>query len=154
MNTAEPGWGRPRGRARGFTLMEVMVALGVLALGIGGVLAMFTGAAAIHRRALDETAAAIIAESAAAEFRAEFNADAVRAEASADVSRRKYQDPVAVEREPVPGFPLYSCSLRPTVLERERQTGRAVQVYLEVAVVWQRRGAPHEEVYRTILFRE
>ena len=130
------------------------MALGVLTMGIGGVLAMFMGAAAAHRRSLDETAAAIIAESTMAELRAEFNADTVRAEASADVGRRKYQDPVATEGEPVPGFPLYSCSVRPTVLERERQTGRAVQAYVEVAVIWQRRSKPREEVYRTILFRE
>ncbi len=119
-----------------------MVALGIFALGIGGVLAMFMGAAATHRRALDETVAAIVAEGAMAEVRAGF-------------CRNGFVEPVLSDGpEPAPGFPLFSYRTATTVLEREPSSGRAVQAYVEVTVIWQRQGNRREEVYRTILFRE
>ncbi len=126
---------------RGFSLVEVMVALGVLAVGIGGVLAIFAAAAATHRRALDETVTAIIGNSVVAEQRAAFN-------------RNRYGEPLAVSRAPVPGHDLYTCSVTPTVLEREPETGRTVHLYLEVAVHYQRRGRGRTALFRTILFRE
>ena len=126
----------------GFTLIELMVALGVLALGIGGVLAMFMGAAATHRRALDETTAAIIAEGTIAEARAEFN-------------RSRFSEPLPKSGlQQAPGFPMCSYEVRSVILERDPATGRAVQVYVEVVVGWQRKGKQRQEIYRTILFRE
>jgi prepilin-type N-terminal cleavage/methylation domain-containing protein len=132
----------PRPSRGGFTLIEVMIALGIFSLGIGGVLAIFMAAAATHRRALDETTAAIVAEGAVAEVRSEF----VR---SGFAEPRDKTGP-----EPAAGFPLCSYEVRTTVLERDPATGRAVQTYVEVAVSWQRQGRRREEVYRTILFRE
>ena len=119
-----------------------MIALGVLALGIGGVLAIFMAAVATHRRALDDTTAAIVAEGAVAEARADF-------------CNSGFYEPLPESQPvPAPGFPLFSCQLRSTVLERDPVQGRAVQVYVEAAVIWQRGGKKREDVYRTILFRE
>ena len=78
-----------RGRG-GFTLVEILVALGVLTLGIGGVLAIFTAAAATHRQALDETVTSIIADSVIAEQRAAFN-------------RSRYSEPLPLQDQPAPG---------------------------------------------------
>ena len=49
-------------RDSGFTLIEVMVALGVLTIGIGSAIALFTAATASHRRAIDRDHAVSIAE--------------------------------------------------------------------------------------------
>jgi hypothetical protein len=118
-----------------------MVAMGVLAVGIGGVLAMFMGASAAHRGSLDETTAAMVGEGALAEYRAEFNASGIK-------------DPLPVDKAPADGFPFFFYSVRPTVLEREPGTLRALQVYVEVEVGWQRQGRPRTIIYRSILFRE
>jgi len=106
------------------------------------VLAMFMGAAATHRRALDETTAAIIAEGVIAEARAEFN-------------RSRFSEPLPKSGlQPAPGFPMCNYEVNSAVLERDPATGRAVQVYVEVIVTWLRKGKQRQEVYRTILFRE
>lgn len=126
---------------RGFTLVEVMVALGVLAVGIGGVLAMFAAAASTHRRALNETITAIIADSVLAEQRARFN-------------RNRWSEPMPLAKEPAAGYDLYSYSVHPTTLAREPETGRTVHLYLEIEVHYQRRGRGRSKVFRTVLFRE
>ncbi len=126
---------------RGFTLIEVLVALGILALGIGGVMAIFVAASATHRRALDETTAAIIAETVIAEQRAAFN-------------RSHSDDPVPLDHAPVPGYELYRVSVRPVALARDPLLGRTVHMYLEVEVHYNSQGRPRSETYRTVLFRE
>jgi prepilin-type N-terminal cleavage/methylation domain-containing protein len=51
------------GRARaGFTLIEILLAIGILAVGITSVLVLFTMGARSHRRAIDHTRAALLAE--------------------------------------------------------------------------------------------
>ncbi len=127
--------------ARGFSLIEVLVAMGVLVVGIVGVLALFAAAADAHRRALEETTAAIIADSVIAEQRAAFN-------------RNRYGDPLLCEDMPVPGYELYTCSVRPTVLARDRELGRTTQLNMEVDVHFAHRGRRRTITYRTIFFRE
>jgi len=128
-------------RRSGFSLIEVLVAMGVLVLGIGGVLAIFFAAADTHRRALTETTTAIIADSVIAEQRAAFN-------------RNRYGEPLPIKEEPVPGYELYSCSVLPTAVGRDPQTGRTTHLYLEVVVHYQHRGQKRRAVYRTVFFRE
>jgi prepilin-type N-terminal cleavage/methylation domain-containing protein len=128
-------------RRAGFTLVEVLVALGVLAVGIGGVMALFAGAAGTHRRAVEETAAAIIADTVIAEQRALF-------------SRRPGSEPAVQDRVPVPGYELYTVSLLPFVLARDEASGVAVQVYLEVRVHYMSRGRERTTSYRTVFYRQ
>jgi Tfp pilus assembly protein PilV len=128
------------GRRGGFTLVEVTVALGCLALGIGGVLAMFVAAVSVHRHAVNETAAAIVADSVAAEARARFN-------------RGEDLDLLAPGEEPAPGFPRFTVMLRSTVTARDPSGGRAVELYVEIVVGRRVQGAKRTETYRTVLFR-
>jgi type II secretory pathway pseudopilin PulG len=53
---------RRSGTERGFTLVEALVALGVLALGIGALAAAFAGSYRGFARALDETGALQVAQ--------------------------------------------------------------------------------------------
>ena len=54
---------RPQaGDRRGFTLIEILLAIGILAVGITAVLFLFAMGARSHRRAIDRTRSAILAE--------------------------------------------------------------------------------------------
>ncbi len=59
----------PRKSARGFTLVEVLIALAIMAVGITAAIGLFTAATAMHKRALDQTTAALLADAAIAEAR-------------------------------------------------------------------------------------
>ena len=56
-------------RRSGFSLIEVLVAMLVLSLGAGSILSLFAAAAATHRRSVDRTHAALVAERVLSEVR-------------------------------------------------------------------------------------
>jgi prepilin-type N-terminal cleavage/methylation domain-containing protein len=56
--------------ARAFTLLEVLIALGIMAVGLTAAIGLFTAATAMHKRAIDQTTAALIADLALADARA------------------------------------------------------------------------------------
>lgn len=58
----------PGARNAGFTLIEVLVALGVLSLGIASAIALFAAATASHKRAIHRTNAVAIGEQALADL--------------------------------------------------------------------------------------
>lgn len=58
--------------ARGMTLIEIMVAFAILVVGLVSIFAMLNAALRSHKRAMNETEAAIVAESVIADLRAEF----------------------------------------------------------------------------------
>jgi type II secretion system protein I len=64
--TGGPAAGRlaSRGAPRraGFTLIEVLIALAVFTVGAAGLLSLYAAAASTHRRAVDRTNAALVAE--------------------------------------------------------------------------------------------
>jgi Tfp pilus assembly protein PilV len=59
-------------RPRGMTLVEVMVSFAILIAGLVTIFAILNAAIRSHKRAVNETEAAIVAESIIAELRAEF----------------------------------------------------------------------------------
>jgi prepilin-type N-terminal cleavage/methylation domain-containing protein len=56
-------------RAGGFSLLEVLIAMLILSVGAASVLSLFAAAASTHRRAVDRTHAALVAERVLAEVR-------------------------------------------------------------------------------------
>ena len=54
--------------AAGFSLLEVLVAMFILSIGAASVLALYAAAARTHRRSVDRTHAALIAERVFAEI--------------------------------------------------------------------------------------
>ncbi len=57
---------------RGFSLLEVLIAMFVLSVGAASVLALFAAAAATHRRSVDRTNAVLVAERVFSEVRANY----------------------------------------------------------------------------------
>jgi len=47
---------------RGFTLIEILIALAILVIGMVGVMAVFAAAVDLHRRGVAQTSAALVAE--------------------------------------------------------------------------------------------
>ncbi len=63
---------RRRDANAGFSLTEILIALLILALGAGGVISLFVSASSLHRRAVDRTHAALVAEEVAETARLAF----------------------------------------------------------------------------------
>ncbi len=59
-------------RARGFSLVEVLVAMAIFTVGATSILALFAAAAATHKRSVDRTRAAMVAEGIVAEVQARY----------------------------------------------------------------------------------
>ena len=72
-------------RRSGFSLLEVLVAMFVLSLGASSVLALYAAAASTHRRALDRTHAALVAERIFSEVEGRYTPDFVRPEGAKDL---------------------------------------------------------------------
>jgi type II secretion system protein I len=59
-------------RRRGFSLLEVLVAMAIFTVGATSILALFAAAAATHKRSIDRTRAAMVAEGVVAEVQARY----------------------------------------------------------------------------------
>jgi prepilin-type N-terminal cleavage/methylation domain-containing protein len=59
---------------RGFTLIEMVVALGILLVGMVSVLALFTSAVSLHKAAIDQTEVSLVAEQVMLRIRGQIDA--------------------------------------------------------------------------------
>ncbi|MFN0057174.1 MAG: prepilin-type N-terminal cleavage/methylation domain-containing protein [Planctomycetota bacterium] len=125
-----------RPREQGFTLIEILVALGILAIGATSALALFAAASAAHKRAIDRTNAANIAE-----------------QAFADVESALANGRTGEELNLAPPFadiasnwPGYQAQLEIYALSKD-------ELLVRVLVYWQYRGQERREVFEQILLR-
>lgn len=123
-----------RAGARAFTLLEILIAVAILAFGMAGVLAVFAAAAGSHRRAVDEMEAAMVASGLAAEARARFR------------GRGELVPRIGIK---VPGKPRYRCDVDYFPLDEEGD-----EVLMEIDVRWKERGRGAALVFHTILLRQ
>ncbi len=80
-------------QARGFSLIEVLVAMVILTLGATSLIALFAAAAATHKRSVDRFHAAVLAEEIIAEVQARYSpgadVDDIEADLKADLPEKR-----------------------------------------------------------------
>lgn len=122
--------------------MEVLVALGIMMIGVSVALALFAGATAAHKRAINRTNAAAIAEQAMADIES-----ALRAGASPDE---------LADSQPFEGlrrdYPGYEVEARFYAGLEDGQPSSDVAV-VEIVVRWTAQGQKRDEVFRQLVAR-
>lgn len=125
-------------RRRGFTLTEVLIAMGILAIGAVAALSLFAAGAATQKRAIDQARSAFVAEQVIAGLEERLAGDVDLAE-------------LAVEGVTLEGQPGYTYDVALTDLDEE--SGWSLEVLVEVTVRWKSKGKGREATYQTILLR-
>jgi prepilin-type N-terminal cleavage/methylation domain-containing protein len=144
---------------RGFTLVEILVAMAILAFGLTAVIGLFTLATATHKRAIDGTTAALVAERAMAEVRGgltlAFDASSLPRLAAVDPQASPPPDPetrVLTRDGTFDGFPGYAFDVYLTPLEGA--SPRDAEAYLlEVRVRWKTQGRDRASHFQSVVFR-
>ncbi len=127
-------------RQAGFSLLEIIIALGILAVGISSAIALFAAATAAHKRAIDRTHAAAIAEQAFADVESAL----MRGVDPAEIAENP---PLAEIQRNYPGY---------EVDVKFFAVGGATaedELLVEVTVHWKFRGKDRGEVFRQIVVR-
>ena len=125
----------------GFSLIEVIVALGILAIGVSTAFALFTAATAAHKRAIDRVHIAAIAEHAIADIESALR----RGASPEDIVR----DPPFAEIKR--NWPQYEVTAN--FYEIDAETGND-EILLEIKVGWAYRGTRRQESFQQIIARE
>lgn len=148
-------------RVRGFTLLEIMVALGVFAIGASAAFALLVAAASAGRRAEHETNAALIAESELADLQADLlqdidltalrkadpqDPDAPAPAGTNPATRWAFQDRVS------PAYPDYKYDVAITPLDGP-VPDQPWAYLVEVEVRWSERGRGRSKTFQTVLLR-
>ena len=127
-------------RQAGFSLLEIIVALGILAFGIASAIALFAAATAAHKRAIDRTHAAAIAEQAFADI---------------ESALARGVDPEAIVESPPlseiqRNFPGYDVTVAFFAVDGSTAED---ELLIEVTVNWKFRGSDRAEVFRQLIVR-
>jgi prepilin-type N-terminal cleavage/methylation domain-containing protein len=149
-----------RNSKRGFTLIEILMALSILLLGVVGVYAIFAVGLINHKRAVDNTSAAILAGSVFDDISANYGVYYYdldkngRPDLSEDRDNNGTDDwfqPTSGGRLPYP-IPFrrgYRYEIR---YERSRKVPQ--ELFVTVRIFWLAQGTEHAEVfYRTIYIK-
>lgn len=123
---------------QGFTLTEVLIAMGILAIGAVAALSLFAAGAATQKRAIDRAKSAFLAEQVIAQ---------VDAQLAGDVDLGT----LAVEGASLEDHPGYTYDV--ALMDLDAESGWSLEILVEVTVRWKRKGKGREATYQTILLR-
>jgi prepilin-type N-terminal cleavage/methylation domain-containing protein len=126
-------------RRSGFTLVEVLVALGILLFGLTAVLGLLTFGSALSRSAQLRTVGASAAEAVIADLE----------ESLFPLQDGEAGEPRSIDDRSVPGFPtlMYSAKAR-------AHPERAREYRVDIQMRWQSGGVERERSFTTVLLRE
>jgi prepilin-type N-terminal cleavage/methylation domain-containing protein len=126
-------------RRAGFTLIEVLVAMGILLFGMTAILGLLTFGASVSRTALLRTQTASLSEAVIADLE----------ESLFPFANGEAGEPVAIERKPLAGQPdvLYSAVAT-------QNPERPLEYRVDVEFTWESGGVRRERRFSTILLRE
>ncbi len=124
----------------GFTLLEVVIALGILTIGMSVAISLFTAATASHRRAVDRVRAIEISEEVFAALEGSIRDGATLSEL---VARPPWE--ALVERWPGVSVEVrYGSIAKPEYID---------ELLVEVHIRWISRGVDAGEIFRQVMAR-
>jgi len=142
---------RGSGRGAGFTIVEVVLAMGLLLLGMSAVLGLLTFGAALARTASLRTGAAAAAEAVVADLEETIFPLAV----DETTGERSAGEPHAIAGREVPGHPGLVYSARATPVPAPEADPRSPQRYrVDVEIAWTASGRRKTQDFSVLLLRE
>ncbi|MBL8804803.1 MAG: prepilin-type N-terminal cleavage/methylation domain-containing protein [Planctomycetes bacterium] len=140
-----------RSRARrGFTILEVLVAMAILLVGMTAVLGLLSFGAAMARSAALKSAAAISVEAIVADL--EETLFPLTQEPG--TTRWIVGEPIAIEDRPVPGHAGVSYSARAVGDPSDNRAGGPLRYRVEIQVQWTAGGRVRSKTFQTLMLRE
>jgi len=143
--------GRARQRKRqaaraGFTILEILIAMGILLFGMTAILGLLTFGAALGRTAQLRTSAAAVAEAVVADLE----------ETLFPVKDGEAGEPVPFKDRALHGVfdVVYSAQATPNPDPRLNVNGRPLEYKVDVEMSWKSAGVQREKRFTTILLRE
>ena len=130
-------WPNPQ---RGFTLLEVMIAMAIMVLAIATIIPLFAVGSASHKKAIDQSHVAWIAPRIAARLQADLY----------DASPEDITGETWKEYE---SYYTYDATFKPLTSDQSDGTSGAAFL-LQVFVRWNEGGVPHVEEYKTVVLRK
>jgi prepilin-type N-terminal cleavage/methylation domain-containing protein len=128
------------GSRAGFTLIEMIVAMGILVLGVSSILGLLTFGAALQRTAESRNDVTLAAEAVIADLRE--TVFPIQPDGSVGAP------PPALER-PVPGHPRLTA-----FVDLRESPSLPGEYFATVRIAWKERGKERAEIFRTVLQRE
>jgi len=135
---------------RGFTILEVLVAMAILLVGMTAVLGLLSFGAAMARSAALKSAAAISVEAIVADL--EESLFPLTQEPG--TSRWVVGEPIAIEDRPVPGHAGVSYSARAIGDPSDKRAGGPLRYRVEIQVQWTAGGRVRSKTFQTLMLRE
>jgi type II secretory pathway pseudopilin PulG len=138
----------PARAPRGMTLVEVMIATGILVFGMVAILAIILTAQRSHQRAVHETNAVQVANSVLAEWRVALNQGQTLQVCAPD---RPFDQLLTLS-----DYPDYRYAVTAKKLEAQRYNAKAPplgeEYFVEVTVFWSQRGEAQSALFQTVMF--
>lgn len=138
-------------RSSGFTILEVLVAMGILLVGMSAILGLLSFGASMTRNAALKSAGASAVEAVVADLEESFF-PLVRDEATGEV---RVGAPVAIENRPVPGHEGLHYWARGSGDPSDRVTpGGPLRWRVDVEIRWTTAGRVKSRTFTTLLLRQ
>ena len=128
------------GKDAGFTLLEVIIALGIMTVGMTVAISLFTAATAAHRRAVDRIRAIEVSEQVFASLEGSIRDGATMTDL---IARPPWKDSLG-------RWPGVAVEVRYGTIPKEQYID---ELMVEVHVQWISRGLDAEEVFQQIVAR-
>lgn len=142
------------GRRAGFSLLEVLIAMLILTVGATSLIALFASASTTHKRAVDRTHAALVAEEILSEVRARYGPDTEPRDiiedlrASLPSQMNGYFWEIVLYR---PGETPARARFRRADEDDRDPEWMENELLVRIAVRWARSAQAREEVYTTLI---
>ncbi|MFT7678110.1 MAG: hypothetical protein ACI8QC_002096 [Planctomycetota bacterium] len=131
----------------GFTILEVVLAMGILVLGLSSLLGLFTFGAALTRQAGLRSVSATAVDSIMADLEASLFP--LQSDGTAG-------EPALFENRDVPGAPgvVYSAKAEPHIDGPLNRAGEPLEYRVDIELAWRTQGVRRTKSFTTLMLRE